>query len=106
MAQRTGGILNFVTWKCRGAKKTLITTTGYRVRACELQRYRGRDPGHGCGGPLCFWLISCGDEFVDDPLGGANRVGVGQPKDEVLEAGVDGATDGVPRDVGLVVGDR
>lgn len=55
---------------------------------------------------LCFWLISRGDEFVDDPLGGAHRVRAGQPKDEVLEAGIDGATNGFPGDVGLVVGDR
>jgi hypothetical protein len=53
-----------------------------------------------------FWLISRGDEFVDDPLGGADRVGIGEPKDEVLEASVDGASDGVPGDGGLVVRDR
>ena len=45
----------------------------------------------------------CGDEFVDDPLGDADGVGVGQREDEVLEAGVDGAADGIAGDVGIVV---
>ena len=48
----------------------------------------------------------CRDEFVDDPLGDADRVGVRQPEDEVFEAGVDGVADRVAGDVGLVVGDR
>src|ERR1700682_1522652 len=49
---------------------------------------------------------SSGDEFVDDPLGDADRVGVRKPEDDVRESGLDGVADRIAGDVGLVVRNR
>lgn len=47
-----------------------------------------------------------GDEFVDDLLGHADRVGVRKPEDDVRESCLDGVADNIAGDVGLVVGNR
>ncbi|MDQ1426133.1 MAG: hypothetical protein QOD72_3631 [Acidimicrobiaceae bacterium] len=68
----------------------------------------GQQPG-GLVTPLCVPKESrsgCGNEFVDNPLGDADRVGARQPEHEVTEAGVEGLADRVAGGRGLVVGDR
>src|SRR5258705_137531 len=44
-------------------------------------------------GQSFFTDSGCGDEFVDDPLGDADRVRVRKAEDDVLEPGLDGVAD-------------